>query len=213
MCQTLWFFAGPNGGGKTTLAHRIIDKEKIDFLNSDDISAEICDQSQIRTGRILMKRFEDVVSSKKSFAMESTISGRGHLSLMKTVHRAGYKIIMIYTFVDNVEQNLQRVMARKLAGGHDVPEGTVKSRYLRSLRNFRETASRSDLWQLYYNGTGEYNKVAMGIHTSISIQDKSKYEMFCDIERNACDMSRLVSPISPVMIPEEVAMKAASFCR
>lgn len=213
MCPVLWFFAGPNGVGKTTLAHRIMSNYRMSFLNSDDIAAEIGDKSEMQTGRIFMQRFDNILLLRESFAMESTISGRGHLSLMNAVHRAGYKIIMIYTFIDNVEQNLARVKQRKNSGGHDVPESVIKSRYVRSIKNFRETSNRADLWQLYYNGTGEYNKVAKGIYTSELIQDKPKYEMFCDIERNALDMSRLISPISPVTIPEEVARKAASFCR
>jgi predicted ABC-type ATPase len=77
----------------------------------------------------------------------------------------GYRVEMHYFWLDDVELSIQRVASRVAAGRHDVPEATLRQRYLRSIRNFW-TLYRplADNWNLYDNSTlGNTIRVASGV--------------------------------------------------
>ncbi|WP_428072320.1 zeta toxin family protein [Candidatus Avelusimicrobium faecicola] len=76
------------------------------------------------------------VRSGKSFALESTLSGVWHLKTISLAKQNGYKVVIVYIFVDTVETCLERIKARVCNGGHPVPEEDVKRRFLRSRENF-----------------------------------------------------------------------------
>ena len=48
----------------------------------------------------------------------------------------GYEVRLVFVSLPNVELALARVAARVAAGGHDVPEGTVRRRFTSGLRYF-----------------------------------------------------------------------------
>lgn len=160
MKQTLYLIAGANGSGKTTLAHELLHDEKITFLNPDEIAAEINDRVGLAAGKILLKRLDEIFKAKKSFAMESTISGQHHLRVLERAGKAGYEIVLIYVFLDNVALNIARVQKRVKLGGHNVPEADIRRRWTKSVCNFSRTAGLADRWKLYYNGHDNYELVA-----------------------------------------------------
>lgn len=65
--------------------------------------------------RLAVRRGED-------FGFETTLSGRGHLNLVRQLKKRGYGVHIFYLWVPDVELALARIHERVSRGGHDVPE-------------------------------------------------------------------------------------------
>jgi len=85
----LYIIAGANGSGKSTLASELLPSENLGFLNADDVAKEICPDNiesvKIKAGKIVLKKLENLLNSRKSFAIETTLSGKNHI---KTIQKA-----------------------------------------------------------------------------------------------------------------------------
>ena len=167
MDKVLYLVAGANGSGKSTISTVLLPQKDLEFVNPDDIACEMSPLNppgvRIEAGRMALARMNDLLSSCRSFAVESTLSGRAHLSLIARARALGYCIILIYSFVDSVDACIARIAMRVRAGGHFVPDEDVRRRYLRSKRNFLDVySSVADEWMLYYNGDSVPVLVAHG---------------------------------------------------
>ncbi len=89
--KILYIIAGANGSGKSTLASELLPSESLKFLNADEVAKEICPENiesvKIKAGKIVLKRLEDLLNSGKSFAIETTLSGKNHI---KTIQKAKF---------------------------------------------------------------------------------------------------------------------------
>lgn len=89
--KILYIIAGANGSGKNTLASELLPSESLKFLNADEVAKEICPENiesvKIKAGKIVLKRLEDLLNSGKSFAIETTLSGKNHI---KTIQKAKF---------------------------------------------------------------------------------------------------------------------------
>jgi len=178
MSKKLYLIAGPNGSGKTTLANELVKEEKIPFLNADEIAKKRSDKLGLKSGRILLRKLDERLSSGESVVLESTISGSYHNRIIARAKKEKYEIIFVYVFLDSVEQNLARIKQRVALGGHDVPECDVRHRYLRSINNFWKTAEQASHWELYYNGENNYEIIARGKADIVEIIDDVVYNKF-----------------------------------
>ena len=86
--QTLIILGGANGSGKTTLAKEYISIEKFPYLGADQIAYDLnpsdVESVAIEAGRLFIKRIADSIEERRSFIVESTLSG---LSLRKWIGR------------------------------------------------------------------------------------------------------------------------------
>ena len=169
--RTLYILAGANGSGKSTISKELLPEENIVYVNADDIARELCPENmhsvRIRAGKELYIKIDKLFSENKSFAIESTLSGVGHIKIIEKAHKLGYKVVIIYTFVDSAESCVVRIQTRVKNGGHPVPEKDVIRRFYRSKRNFWNIyKDLADHWILYYNGGDDIVCVAQ--------QDKGK---------------------------------------
>lgn len=138
----LIIFAGANGSGKTTAAEKYLKEPNAvfsDFINTDKIAEGLSpynpEVARVSAGKLFFERFHDYVEERKSFAIETTLSGSAHIKLIIQAKKAGYKVHMIYLYVENPLLNTARVELRVQQGGHNVPEKDIKRRYDRSLYN------------------------------------------------------------------------------
>lgn len=155
--KTLFILAGANGSGKSTIAGELLPEENLVYVNADDIARELCPEDmqsvRIQAGKELHSRIDKLFCKGESFALESTLSGVGHIKIIETAHTLGYKVVLIYVFVDKAEDCIGRIQMRVKNGGHPVPKEDVIRRFERSKRNFWKLyKDKVDFWALYYNG-------------------------------------------------------------
>ena len=134
---------GPNGAGKTTAAQTLIPTAlRIrEFVNADEIARGLSpfnpEATAIAAGRLMVERIRALADAGENFAFETTCAGRGHARLLRNCRAAGYRATLVFLWLPSVEAALKRVARRVSEGGHGVPEGTVRRRYLAGLRNMR----------------------------------------------------------------------------
>jgi predicted ABC-type ATPase len=135
---------GINGAGKTTAA-RILQPEffeKYEFLNADEIarslSPENVEAAALAAGRQLIARMRELISEGTSFGLETTCSGKSYLRLLNQCKAEGWRVILLYFWLDSPEAAIARVAKRVSRGGHGIPEDVIRRRYPASIRNMRD---------------------------------------------------------------------------
>ena len=181
--KILYIIAGANGSGKSTLASELLPSENLDFLNADEVAKEICPKNiesvKIRAGKIVLMRLEDLLNSGKSFAIETTLSGKNHIKTIQKAKELNYQVILIYSYLDNPVLCENRIKIRVLNGGHNIPKEDIIRRFYRSKENFWSIyKDLVDEWNLFYNGTSEYILVAQYANNEIEIFSENLYNEF-----------------------------------
>ena len=139
---TIYLIAGCNGAGKTTFAKEFLTTELkcLRFLNPDEIARGLSpldpSQETFAAGRVLLEQFRAYVSRRESFTIESTLSGKTYVKLLKEAISGGYELEIHYLALPDPEVAIKRVKARVVMGGHDVPEDDIRRRFHRSRQNF-----------------------------------------------------------------------------
>lgn len=156
----LWFIAGPNGAGKSTLAERFSMEKRLTLVNPDNIAREMNphhpENAGIQAGREALKQQNRLLAEKKSFVIESTMSGKRELELLRQAKAAGYKVNLVYCGVESPQRSLFRVETRVAAGGHHVPPVDVLRRYGRSMLNLSEALKIVDRALIFDNSKGRH---------------------------------------------------------
>jgi predicted ABC-type ATPase len=70
--------AGPNGSGKTTFVREFLPRETdvVHFVNADLIASGLSPLRPKLAGRLVLIELSRLANARKSFAFESTLSGR-----------------------------------------------------------------------------------------------------------------------------------------
>jgi predicted ABC-type ATPase len=155
---TLVIIAGPNGAGKTSAAEPLIREtlKVFEFVNADTIARGLSGFSPesvaFPAGRIMLRRLGELAAARADFAFETTLASRSYLPWLRRLGEQGYRIHLLYLYVNDVQTCINRVARRVVLGGHDVPQDVIERRYVRSLRNFFSLYRHavSD-WRLYDN--------------------------------------------------------------
>ena len=181
----LFIIAGANGSGKTTLAKELLQEYSLEFINADEIAREINPDDfqavRIQAGKKVFKKLDEMLSLEKSFAIETTLSGNFLVKVIKRAKAKGYESALIYSFVDNPEICIKRIMIRVKNGGHFVPDEDVIRRYYRSKRNlWFKYRNVVDEWSVFYNGLSGYINVMKGESGNIEIFNEELYNLFME---------------------------------
>lgn len=159
--------AGPNGAGKSTFARKALaDLYPVPFLNADEIARSLTsgDVSEVavRAGRETLKAIDHHIETDRSFVLETTLSGRGHLTRIRKVADAGWTFHLHYVWLRSPDLAVARVGDRVAHGGHFVPEQDIRRRYERGLRQLPDFVTCADYWYVYDNSTSRTELVASG---------------------------------------------------
>jgi len=82
----------------------------------------------------------DWMDSKLSLTYESVMSHPSHIKYIRSAREHGFRTYLYYICTNSSFLNNSRVKQRKAAGGHDVPEHKVRTRYTKSLDNLYDMA-------------------------------------------------------------------------
>jgi len=127
---------GPNGSGKTTFYHMLLEPAGLRFINADLLAHELhVDAYQAANLGDAIRRA--LVGQGESFVFETVFSdpvGDKRRFLQDAV-RAGYTVVVYYIGVSSPTVSEERVALRVAKGGHDVPTDKLVSRFPRTLSN------------------------------------------------------------------------------
>ena len=151
--------AGPNGAGKTTFAMRHLRSEVpgLHFVNADLIAGGLSPLDrgagvEVASGRLMLAEIDRLAAAGRSFAFETTLSGRAYLRRIDRWRLDGYWVVLLFLSLGCADEAVRRVDERVRQGGHRVPEDVIRRRFDAGLRNLRDHyAARVDEWRLYDN--------------------------------------------------------------
>ena len=150
--------AGSNGAGKTTASQTLLAEalRVLTFVNADVIAQGLAgfdpDSAAIEASRIMLERLHDLATQRANFAFETTLAARSLAGWLRNLRQDGYTVRLVYFWLKSADLAVIRVARRVQAGGHAVPEATVRQRYQRSLENFfRLYRPVVSTWHFYDN--------------------------------------------------------------
>ena len=153
---TIFIIAGPNGAGKTTFAMQFLPREGHcqRFINADLIARGLSpfdpEKVAIRAGKLMLEEIARQVASRSSFALETTLSGLGYARHIPQWRQAGYHVYLVFLSLPDADFAVERVRARVMQGGHDIPEDVIRRRFVSGLRNLRQVyAPLVNQWTLF----------------------------------------------------------------
>ena len=145
------FLAGTNGSGKSSLRDLTLDfKNEFIIIDPDKITKEN-GGNNVLGGKKVIELFKECINNKKSFVIETTLSGKSVLNRLKEAKNAGFKVEMIYVGLDNVDLNIQRVANRVAKGGHNIPTDAIIKRYNSSRENLIKSINLLNKLEIYDN--------------------------------------------------------------
>ncbi len=149
--------AGPNGAGKTTFAREFLPNEAgcLNFINADLIAAGLSpfapELAAFKAGRIMLETIANHARRGESFSIETTLSGLTYAQMIPVWQASGYAVKLIFLSLPNADIAVQRVAARVAQGGHNIPETTIRRRFVSGINNFARYKLLVNDWQLYDN--------------------------------------------------------------
>lgn len=165
MTKKVFMIAGPNGAGKTTTAIPLIQNTEIDeFLNADEIARGLAplhpESVSLSASKLMLKRFQELLSTHKSFAFETTASGTNYVKHIKRAKDLGYQFHLLFLWLSSPDLAVMRVAKRVSQGGHNIPEDVVRRRYNGGLKNLIQCyLPLTDSALILDNSLNEANKV------------------------------------------------------
>ena len=110
---TLTLIAGPNGSGKSTLTQSLDFAGRDRLLDPDAIARRINPSNPylaaIAAGREVLEKTAEYLSQGLTFAVETTLSGRGKPELIRKAKALGYQINLVFMGLDTPERCISRV--------------------------------------------------------------------------------------------------------
>lgn len=177
MVPVLCILGGCNGAGKTTLARELLPRLGLmRFLNADEIARGLSpldpSLSAFRAERLLLQEAQALIAARVGFALESTLSGKAQLALIREAKTRGYRIVLHYIVIGSATQAVERVALRVKLGGHHVPEAHVQRRFDRSHQHFlNDYLPLADEWVLWDNAVPPHQRITdSSTHTSDELQ-------------------------------------------
>ena len=152
-----------------------------EFVNSDEFAKSLSpfhpENASIQASRYMLLKIRYLLKRRSDFAVETTLATRTLLKTVRMAQAAGYSVTLLYFWLNSPELAIERVKARVEAGGHNIPEETVRRRYHVGIDYFFHYYSPiSDRWILADNSQAPFRVVAEGSKGDVvNIRDEETY--------------------------------------
>lgn len=181
----LYIISGCNGAGKTTASYSMLPEmlECSEFVNSDEFAKGFSpfnpEKASILASRYMLMKIRYLLKRRQDFAVETTLATRTLLKTVRMAQDAGYSVTLLYFWLNSPELAVERVRARVEAGGHNIPEETIRRRYVVGIDYFfHYYAPVCERWILADNSQIPFRVIAEGSKESVTnIRDKETYNM------------------------------------
>lgn len=127
---------GPNGAGKSTFVELTLGPllPCSVFVNADEIARHRWpadpEHHAYDAALVAAETRDRLVALGRSFIAETVFSHPSKLELIRTAKRSGFSVALHVVLIPE-DLAVERVERRVMAGGHDVPEDTIRARHRR----------------------------------------------------------------------------------
>lgn len=183
MNKNLYIISGCNGAGKTTASFTLLPEilNCKEFVNADEIARGLSpfqpETVSFEAGRIMLHRINELLKNEVSFAFETTLATRSYKGKILKAKENGYIVTLVFFWLQNVELAIERVKARVMKGGHNIPEDVIRRRYTLGIKNLFEIyLPIADEMLIFDNSDGKYEMIATGKPgTDFVVLNESKF--------------------------------------
>ncbi|MFG1930383.1 zeta toxin family protein [Mycobacterium sp. NPDC048908] len=155
----LYVLAGVNGAGKSSVGGAMFRAAGADYFNPDEAARQLMaanpglDQLKANAaawhqGRRLLER---AIEERKDFAFETTLGGSTMPRLLAEAASKGFEVRVFYVGLASPDLHLERVRHRVQAGGHDIPESSIRRRWRHSRLNLVQLLPQLTELRVYDN--------------------------------------------------------------
>ena len=183
--KKLYIIAGCNGAGKTTASFTILPEilDCKEFVNADEIAKGLSpfqpEKVSFEAGRIMLNRIDRLLAENENFAFETTLSTKSYRNKIIEAKEKGYRVTLLFFWLQNVELAKERVRIRVSEGGHSIEPEVIERRYVRGIENlFKIYLPIVDGVLIFDNSDGQHELVAdKQINGSLNIIDQAKFDL------------------------------------
>lgn len=142
--KKLYIISGCNGAGKTTASFTILPEilNCKEFVNADEIAKGLSpfqpEKVSFEAGRIMLRRINELLDSNVNFAFETTLSTKSYKNKVVEAREKGYRIILLFFWLQNIDLAKERVKIRVSEGGHNIEPEIIERRYIKGIKNLFE---------------------------------------------------------------------------
>lgn len=188
---SLYIISGCNGAGKTTASYTLLpDLLNCDeYVNSDEIAKGLSpfnpSLAAIKASKLMTERIHELLEKRATFGIETTLATRSLARVITGAQAIGYRVTLVFFWLQVPELAIQRVKLRVASGGHSVPEETIIRRYGAGIDNlFHIYTPIVDYWMIIDNSNTPSKLVAEGgLSVVTKLHDKTAYNQLLNYER------------------------------
>ena len=171
-----------------------------EYVNSDEFAKHLSpfapESAYITASRLMLRKVNYLFDKREDFCIETTLATRSLLKMVRNAQEKGYYVTVLYFWLNSPDMAVERVAARVRAGGHDIPEETIRRRYNVGLSYlFHTYIPECDKWILADNSEPPFQIIAEGTKKGLLISDMEKYNKI---------RSLVTDPIQPVRPIENI---------
>jgi predicted ABC-type ATPase len=181
----LYIIAGCNGAGKTTASFTILPEILgcKEFVNADEIAKGLSpfqpEKVSFEAARIMLHRINALLSEKKNFAFETTLSTKCYKPKITEAKKLGYEVTLLFFWLQSIELAKERVKNRVSEGGHNIEPEIIERRYIRGIKNlFQIYLPMVDGALVFDNSEGKHELIAdKRINGLLNKVNQKKFEL------------------------------------
>jgi predicted ABC-type ATPase len=186
--KKLYVIAGCNGAGKTTASFTILPEilDCKEFVNADEIAKGLSpfqpETVSFEAGRIMLNRINELFHENESFAFETTLSTKSYRNKIVEAKENGYRVTLLFFWLQNIELAKERVKIRVSEGGHNIEPEIIERRYTKGIKNlFDIYLPIVDGALIFDNSQGRHELLAdMRIDGQLNIVNPEKFTLLKD---------------------------------
>jgi predicted ABC-type ATPase len=204
-----YIISGCNGSGKTTASYSLLPEllDCTEFVNSDEFAKHLSpfapESAYITASRLMLRKVNYLFDKREDFCIETTLATRSLLKMVRNAQQKGYYVTVIYFWLNSPDMAVERVAARVRAGGHDIPEETIRRRYNVGLNYlFRTYIPECDKWIIADNSEPPFQIVAEGSKKGLIVSDMDKYNRIRSLVTDSEQPVRKIENITEEIVKE-----------
>ena len=178
-------------------------------MNSDEFAKHLApfapESAYITASRLMMQKVKYLFDRREDFCIETTLATRALIKIVRKAQSQGYYVTVLYLWLSSPDIAVERVAKRVRAGGHDIPEDTIRRRYQMGLNYlFHSYMPVCDKWILADNSSPPFAIIAEGSKKGLQIRDMQKYTRIRDLVNEAVDTPTPIENVTE-FIAKEIA--------